>query len=309
MTESITKNDLPSKKYQYELENGIHYKEAEQNMKGDRLTTKLEFWSKTLPDHLFDYFKNHISGWTEDNKKKRCRDLNYILDFILKRIKAKEKTNFPVSYKLIESYINNAAITHLKTWDDECIRDSKIHEYFDDIENMKNIDDLCEDIVYIEEKISKINSNDCSEIESYINQQISNLKSIYTTSETKYSHILRYYSFTSFKDFDSITEKLKSTCQEGATRALLTGDQSETSQYPGRNASIIAVTSLSGILSYFILLYKTTSFGSILNNLVGKKIKFGNNLSDEAYHETLEDISESSYDGGYNILYNSIGDS
>ncbi|SBT58004.1 hypothetical protein POVWA2_082750 [Plasmodium ovale wallikeri] len=80
-------------------------------------------------------------------------------------------------------------------------------------------------------------------------------------------------------------------------------------QYSGRNTSIIAATSLSGILSSFILLYKTTSFGSILNNLVGNKIKFGNSLSDEAYHETLENISESSHGEGYNILYNSLGDS
>ncbi|SBS93778.1 hypothetical protein POVCU2_0083550 [Plasmodium ovale curtisi] len=118
-----------------------------------------------------------------------------------------------------------------------------------------------------------------------------------------------YYSFTSFNDFDSITENLKSTCQEGATRALLTGDKSAMSQYSDRNTSTIEVTSLSGILSSFIPLYKTAFFGSILNNLVGKKIKFGNNLSDEAYDETLEDISESSHDGRYSILYNSIGDS
>ncbi|SBS91199.1 hypothetical protein POVCU2_0066170 [Plasmodium ovale curtisi] len=199
----------------------------------------------------------------------------------------------PPSYELIEQYIYNSSKDNLNIYSIDCIRVSKLGEHNDDIENMRKIVDFSEDIAYIIEKFSEIHSNDCNEIESYINQKIYNLKIIYTTSETKYSNILGYYSFTSFNDFYSTTEKLKSTCQEGATRALLTGDQSAMPQYSGRNTSTIA----------------TTFFGSILNNLVGKKIKFGNNLSDEAYHEILEDIFESSHDGGYNILYNSIGDS
>ncbi|SBS89641.1 hypothetical protein POVCU2_0056220 [Plasmodium ovale curtisi] len=148
----------------------------------------------------------------------------------------------PPSYELIEQYIYNSSKDNLNIYSIDCVRDSKLSEHNDDIENTRKIDDLCEDIAYIKKKISEIHSNDCSEIENYVNQQISNLK--------------RYYSFTSFNDFDSITEKLKPTCQEGSTRALLTGDQSAMSKYSGRNTYIIAVTSLFGILSSFILLYK-----------------------------------------------------
>ncbi|SBT01316.1 hypothetical protein POVCU1_066020 [Plasmodium ovale curtisi] len=160
-----------------------------------------------------------------------------------------------------------------KKYNNRLEKDSKLSEHNHDIENIKKVDDLSKDIAYIIENFSEIHSNDCNEIESYINQQIYNPISIFTTSETKYSHILGYYSFTSFNDFYSITEKLKSTCQEGATRALLTGDQIALSQYSGRNTSIIAVTSLSGILSSFLLLYKTAPFRSILNNLIQKKNK------------------------------------
>ncbi|SBT58003.1 PIR Superfamily Protein [Plasmodium ovale wallikeri] len=212
MTVGITKNDLPSKKYQNELENVIHYKEAEQNMEGDRLTTKLDFWSTVFPEHLYNYINNYISGWSPDNKEKRCRDLNYILDFILKSIKAKEKTNSLISYKLIESYINNAAKMYLRPWSEECERNSKLSEHNDDIENMKKIDDLCEDIAYIKEKISEIHSNDCNEIESYFNQQITDLQTIYTNSQTKYYPILKHYNFNSFDDFNSTITDLKSKC-------------------------------------------------------------------------------------------------
>ncbi|SBT59268.1 PIR Superfamily Protein [Plasmodium ovale wallikeri] len=309
MTKGKILDELPSRKYKNELENGIKYQDVENNMKADKLITDLNFWSTTFPLNLGNYINNHMDEWSKNNIKKRCRDLNHVLDFIIKKVRKIKEKNSQVSDKLIEQYINEAAITHLQTWDNECIRDSKINEYFDDIENMKNLDDLCEDIVYIKEKISEIHSNDCNEIDRYINKQIFNIENIYTMSQTKYSDILRHYNFTSVDEIDTTVGMLKSKCQESIDGSPLVADQSETLQHSGKSASIIAVTSLSGILSSFFLLYKTTSFGSILNNLVGKKIKFGNNLSDEAYLETLEDISESSYDGGYNILYNSIGDS
>ncbi|SBT51596.1 PIR Superfamily Protein [Plasmodium ovale wallikeri] len=201
-------------------------------MKDDTLTIHLDFWNTTLRGYLETYINDNINEWSKNDNKKRCRDFNHILDIILKKIKAKEVTNPQVSYDLIKLYINNAAETLFEPWDGECERKPKFPDHSDDIENMKNIDDLCEDIAYIKEKFSEIHSNHCNKIESYINEQISNLKSIYTTSEKKYSHILGYHSFTSFNDFDIITEKLKSTCQEGATRSLLTGDQTAMSQYP-----------------------------------------------------------------------------
>ncbi|SBT00309.1 hypothetical protein POVCU1_059090, partial [Plasmodium ovale curtisi] len=52
-----------------------------------------------------------------------------------------------------------------------------------------------------------------------------------------------------------------------------------------------------------------TPFGSKLNSLIQKKIKFGNNLNYEIDYETLEAISESSHNESYNILYNTVGDS
>ncbi|SBT52580.1 PIR Superfamily Protein [Plasmodium ovale wallikeri] len=309
MTKVIILKDLPSKKYKNELENGIHYEDVEKNMKVDKLTTDLEFWSTRLPQYLGTYINDYMGDWSNSNSEKRCRDLNHILDFILKRIQEKKQTNPLVSYNLIEEYINKAAEAHFTTWGNMCTRKSKLSETSDDIKNIKKIDDLCEDIDYIKNRIPEINSDNCKQIQNYIEQQISELGQIYRTSDNKYSHILGYYSFKSFDDFDSTIKKLKIKCQEGNTGEALEGDLGEMQHNSSRNASIIAVTSLSGILSSFFLLYKTTSFGSILNNLVGKKIKFGNDLSNEECYETLEGISESSHSGAYNILYNTTGDS
>ncbi|SBT57557.1 PIR Superfamily Protein [Plasmodium ovale wallikeri] len=307
MTTRVRIDDIPSKKYDKELKNGIHYEEIDQKIESETFTAESIFWSTTLHKYLGDYINNYTNTWKDSNEKKRCRDINHILNFIIKRIK--EKKPYHTSYDIIPTYINNYADSHFMIWGYVCTRDSKLSTHYDYIENMKKIDDLCEDVIYIKEKISKIHKNDCKEIENYLDQQIPNLKNIYTSSSTNYSDILGYYGFTSFDEIDNIVKDFKSKCQEGTTGASLAGDQGEVPQHSGKNASIIAVTSLSGILSSFFLLYKTTSFGSILNTLIRKKIKFGNNLSDEAYHETLEDISESSHDGAYNILYNSVGDS
>lgn len=130
-------------------------------MEDDRLTIKLEFQKTTLPGYLDTYINDNINEWSKNYNKKRCRDFNHILDFMLKRIKAKEITNSYVFYKLIKLYINNATEIHLEPWDGECERKPKFPDHSDNIENMKKIDNLCEDIAYIEENISEIHSNYC----------------------------------------------------------------------------------------------------------------------------------------------------
>ncbi|SBT55945.1 PIR Superfamily Protein [Plasmodium ovale wallikeri] len=308
MTKNNFLDELPSRKYKKELERGIHYQDVDQNISGDILKTYVEFWGNTWPPYLGNYINDYMNDWSNSNFEKRCRDLNHILDFILKRIKRK----IPDSqgpYELIKEYINKAAETHLSSWGNDCKRNSKLNTHYDDIENLKKIDDFCEDIAYLEKNISEIHSNDCKQIEIYIDQQITDLKPIYTNSQTKYLPTLEYYNFKSFEDFNSKITNLKSKYQEGIDGAHLAGDKIETSQYSGGNTSIIAVTSLSGILSSALLLYKTTPFGSILNNVIQKRLKFGNNLNEEIDYETLEAIPESSHNGSYNILYNTVGTS
>ncbi|SBT56813.1 PIR Superfamily Protein [Plasmodium ovale wallikeri] len=307
MATGISTDDLPSKKYDKELKNGIHYDDIDKNIESTEFSSEDSFWSTQIKKYLENYVNSNVDKWTDSNEGKRCRDLNHILNSIIKKIKTKQPYNS--SYDLVEGYINSATTYSLQVQTRNCFRDSKDNYDLDYIENKKNIDDLCEDITFIKDKFSEIHNNNCKQIESYIDQQITTLKPIYTNLQTKYSPILEYYNFKSFDDFNDTITKLKSKCEEFAATSSLVGHQGGMQQYSNRSVSIIAVTSLSGILSSFFLLYKTTSFGSILNNLVGKKIKFGNNLSDESYHETLEDISESSHDGGYNILYNSLGDS
>ncbi|SBS89149.1 PIR Superfamily Protein [Plasmodium ovale curtisi] len=90
MTKVIILNDIPSKKYNNELKREIHYEDILRNIEGDRLTKNLYFWQRTLPEHLDKYINSHMNEWSENNNKKRCRALNYILDFILKTIKEKK---------------------------------------------------------------------------------------------------------------------------------------------------------------------------------------------------------------------------
>ncbi|SBT57673.1 PIR Superfamily Protein [Plasmodium ovale wallikeri] len=226
MTEGITINDLPSKKYKNELEIGINYQDIEENIESNKLATDSFYWSTTVRNYLEKYIYGNIDKWSDSNYEKRCRDFNYILDIILKKIKKKKETNSDVPYSLIYEYIENAAKAHLQTWGAECERKSKLPHDSDDIENMKNLDDLCEDIVYINKKISEINKNHCNKIDSYINQQIFDLNNIYKMSETKYSDILGYYNFTSLYDFNVTTTNLKSKCQEYIDGLPLAADQS-----------------------------------------------------------------------------------
>lgn len=84
---------LPSKKYKNQLENGIKYPDIEKNMEVDKLITNLEFWSTTFPVHLGKYIDNHMDEWSKNNIKKRCRVLNHVLDFIIKKVNKIGETN------------------------------------------------------------------------------------------------------------------------------------------------------------------------------------------------------------------------
>ncbi|SBT85107.1 PIR protein [Plasmodium ovale] len=310
MTNNMRLEDLPSKKYNDELKKEINYREIDNRIESNTFSSEDVFWKTTLYDYVSDYINNHIERWPDsNNKNKRCRDFNNILDIILKKVKQKIKTNPQVSYDIIASHINNSAKIYLGPWGTECTRNSKFNEHNDDMKNEKSVDDFCEDIDYIKKRFSEINSDNCKEIEDYITQQVIDLGEIYTTSGNKYSNILGFYDFTSFDKIDNIVENLKSKCKEVTAGVSLAVDQEEMQQYSAKSVFFIAVTSLSGILSSFILLYKTTPFGSILNNVIQKRIKFENNLNEEIDYKTLESIPESSHNGPYNILYNTVGDS
>lgn len=207
----------------------IHYQEIVQNIESETFISEDKFRPTTLHKYLEKFTNNYVDTWLDSNEKKRCRDLNNILDSIIKRIK--NKITYVESYNLIIDYINNYATSHLRINTHGCKRESKLSTHYDDIEYMKKIDYLCEDIDYIKNRISKINSIKCEEIENYIEQQISELGKIYRTSDNKYSDILGYYSFKSFDDFNSISENLKYKCKEGTVISTLTGYQGEMSQH------------------------------------------------------------------------------
>lgn len=115
---------------------------------------------------------------------------------------------------------------------------------------------MCEDIDYFKNIISEINRDNCNEIKNYVEEQIKKIGPIYASSDTKYSDIIGYYKFTSFNKIDNIIERLKSKCPEVTVASPVIGDQGEMQHYSSRNSSIIAVTSLSGIVSSFFLLYE-----------------------------------------------------
>ncbi|SBS98758.1 hypothetical protein POVCU1_048560, partial [Plasmodium ovale curtisi] len=211
----ICLDDLTSKKYNAELKNGKNVDAIHKKVESTAFSPADSFWVNTLPKYLENYIKRYIDTWSMSNERKQCRALNHILNSIIRRIK--KKPTYDKSYNLIEQYNNNSIKDNLVIYVDECTRDSNNSGYYDDIEDMKKIND-------------------------------------FTIKNFKYK------------------------CQEGTARASSTVDQDEMQQYSDRSFSIIAVTLLSGILSLFFFLYKTTSFGSILNNVIRKKKKFQDSL-------------------------------
>ncbi|SBT55716.1 PIR Superfamily Protein [Plasmodium ovale wallikeri] len=310
MPDEISKDKLPSKIYYKELQEYIHYKDIEDILKSIKEISSSGEWTSNFSKYAEKYTDKYPENDSRNNSSKRCRDLIYILNVIKWEINKSSK--FEGTQEIINSTIDNYISSFLTPLGYEnCY--IKLSTESEVIKNKKILDDLCEDVDYVQKNTKQINSSEkCNEIREYISEQITSAKSKNMFSSAEYSDILGYYKFSS-DNFDNITQKVHCTDSSNSESLSELQHQSGTSKNTGKEMSISITLSLLGIMFICFLLYKITPIGPWLNEVIKKKLKLGNNRSDDISQELFGDIFVSSQKKShkelYEISYNSLDDS
>ncbi|SBT59291.1 PIR Superfamily Protein [Plasmodium ovale wallikeri] len=302
MTKDIDKNDLPSIKHYNILKKCIRYNDIIDAIDNNK-RTEADNWITNLNTYSLDYLNKYSDDASDDNSNKHCRDLIYLLEYIKTRITVSPIFDGQNVYML--SNIDNFVKSLISQGYEKCpINSTDNSELY--TQNRRHLDDLCEDITYINEKLNKINnSSQCKDIKDHIVEQRISVKEKYNLNSDEYFDVLKYYSYETFDYIESIIEKIRCNnhnrdASEGA------------SQSSGEYTPILVVLPLLGIILISFSLYKLTPLGQLLNAKIMNKIKHWKIISDKETDEILEHTSEIPHtylqDKGYHMLYNTLGD-
>lgn len=130
------------------------------------VTNEMKDNAINLLQNFDTYAKNYLSKYpfdsTKDNPNKRCRDLVHTLKDIKKKINELEDST---DYKHIEENINAFTDSFSIRNYDDC---SMVLNNDDILMENKNIDDACEDIIFVKDNICRINDSiQCEAIKGY----------------------------------------------------------------------------------------------------------------------------------------------
>ncbi|SBT55993.1 PIR Superfamily Protein [Plasmodium ovale wallikeri] len=315
MTTSISVNELPSKKFNNIWDEGICKSEVTDIITHKKGPEAAYTWMKNFRKEFTENLEKHQAYINDDAIEKRCRDLYYIIYDILyelKNLENYEDSTHNTIKETIKGYIRSAFINK-NYW--ICLSSLFNEDYYEhvNLKNKKYIDNLCEDISYIEKNINQINSSlECSGIKVYIEEEFRRHKLTYNLDNEVYTKILEYYKKSNFDSLKDIIEKIKCTTGVELQETALLGNQETPVDSIPLHIFIAPILSLCGFLLIFLFLYKVTPFRSWFYGKIRKKFDIKNNVNDEISNEILEKsckyLQENSYNDEYNVLYDSIAD-
>ncbi|SBT58936.1 PIR Superfamily Protein [Plasmodium ovale wallikeri] len=304
MTNDISKDELPSAKHYNELKKSMNYNEINDVIMRTKPPSYSDSWIKNFNTYSSNYLSKYPPISTNDNPNKRCRDVVFFLEDIKKGVTQSQA--FEGQNNMIIGNINNYLKTMLmpEGYDYCPINSNDENKLY--TENIKQLDDLCEDITYINEKLDEINnSSQCKDIKDHIVEESRSVKAKYNHS-SEYNDILKYYRYESLQDIESAIENIKCKNPHDASSDGMP-------ELPGKHTPILIVLPIFGIILLSFFLYKLTPLGPFLNTKILKKIKYWKITDDKDIDQILEYPSEipqtNIHDKGYHMLYNTLGDS
>ncbi|SBT83595.1 PIR protein [Plasmodium ovale] len=311
----ISVDELPSKKYKNIWDEGICYSEVNNIIAHKKIPAEAYKWIGKFQKNFKNNLETHHVEINNNTREKRCRDLYYIVYDILyklKNLRGYDDINYNAIKSAIKHYINSEFINKGYA---SCLPDS-INEAdyeYPNVKDKKYMDDLVEDIIYIEQKTNEINrSLECNGIKKYFEGELSKIKLLYEADEQKYKKILQYYKQDNFDNLINIIEKIRcNTVEDFRETRDIENEETEVDFLP-LHIFIASILSLFGFLLIFFFLYQATPFRSWFDRKIRKKIIFANNANDEVSHKILEEPCEypntNSYSDEYHVLYNSVAD-
>ncbi|KMZ83526.1 hypothetical protein PVBG_00606 [Plasmodium vivax Brazil I] len=220
------KENLLSYRYNVELSTSFYYRNGMKLIEQRRINA-MNQWLSNFEKKLSAYLSKKKNAWDKINRKKRCRDLNNMLDVISEGI---EKLRIYGTVKWVGT-LNETAITLLnRDKDFNCIRK------LDNIENphkyiTKKLDDLCEDIYYLNDNKAKLIKKDkCDSILKYITDKKNEIFKKIADDGIQDKDIFGFCEKCTRESIESMLKTINCTIEESPAAEKLqeSGDLAET---------------------------------------------------------------------------------
>ncbi|SBT55780.1 PIR Superfamily Protein [Plasmodium ovale wallikeri] len=296
MTTTFNIENLPSKARYKNLEDRIKYENMEEYINNDQ-KEEAYAWINTFQTYMNQHLYEYLSDNSAYDTSKRCRDLVHILNIIKKNINELVDS---ASYEVINSNIDNFINILMFNRYDNCSIISPSE--YSNMDSVKEIDDICEDITYAKYNSCEINNSIyCEKIKKHLEKQNSKINAVYSTSNEELIKIIKYYDFTSYENFEKIFQLI--TCSPCTNTE---------SSYSPKNISISAGISLFGLTFIGLFFYRNSPLGTWFSSKILKGKTMGNNLIHEITEKVSDNTSESLYmdppNIGYQVSYGTTED-
>ncbi|SBT72367.1 Plasmodium vivax Vir protein, putative [Plasmodium ovale] len=292
MPEEISVENLPSREFYEEVQECMNHEDISISINNLQPSIAGE-WVNNFRNYSKKYLDKYITEGSSVNGSKRCRDYVYLLVDVKKMIKDSKD---PQSYTLVEQTIDSFNTTLEPYGYDNCSM-FQPSEY-SDLENIKKLDDFCQDITYITSKIEEINrSLECNAINSHFKSTNMELNEIYQSNTPKYEEILKYYKINGKEDIDRMINQI--SCSTSIN------NQEREPQMSSAHTSVLASFSLLGISLFSFFLYKHTPLGALFNTGIAKMKKGSIDEEFENFLDHSETTDAKPHNIDYNISYNS----
>ncbi|SBT72879.1 PIR protein [Plasmodium ovale] len=186
---TVKKGDIPSNKHFEKLKKSIKFDDIIRYIKKVGNSSMIEGWINTYSGYLENYLKDNVDEWKKSDTKKRCDDLNYILDIIVDSL---EQIKLDNSIRYIHD-INTYSRGILNKYGSlNCYRN--MHGNFNRIEYFKKrFSLLCDDVDYVITNIDSINkSPDCNTIISDIFTRKNKLLDVLNKTKPQHRSIFNF---------------------------------------------------------------------------------------------------------------------
>ncbi|SBS91200.1 PIR protein [Plasmodium ovale] len=313
MSVSISVNDLPSVKFENELKKITNYYTFETYAKAFTSEEAIDNWITNFKQNAEQYLTVSYNN-SSFNHEKRCKDFNFLITNTISKLVS-------LSYGFVKEPQRAEDIRQWrKTYFSAnpkfmCKEEKKYRS-----QDIKTLDNFCEDSEFIKQNMNKIKKKECESIYDNISLRKNKLVAIHT-KQMRGNSTLEINSSCNTKILESIfpiidcnsideneskpnedhnSSNLLEIRDESAspTQRSLHGEALPTTGEGGKNNTIALVSlPILGILVFSFLFYRYTPFGSKFHEYFRNKQDISINKNDEVTDQMLSGTSQ------YNDIY------
>ncbi|SBT47302.1 PIR Superfamily Protein [Plasmodium ovale wallikeri] len=311
----LSDNDLPANFFDDECNKRLNIETLNNVEDSKYLAKPIETWADEFKDKFTSYLDDKLNSSQDiDFRKKRCRDFNYWMFYVIEKIRK--------IVKEADRVRNN--IDGIKEFAKSVFRENNVYGCSLDIEGTtipryikKELDNFCENRDSFEKKLKEYDYTDCEKYKNYINMTINTFNSFIFSGATKDNSYLHISDECNFDKRCSIFPIIQ--CY---SNGMVVTEHVETSENepcknidayleaPGSSHTIkkiLSVTSpIAGVAAFSLILYKMFPTRFLMHKMRSNFNPLENDFEQLESQDFLGPpnfLNNKSNDGAYQIAY------